>query len=76
MPGRGSIAQGYPTKTAKLLALGARQPVVTATLVEVGLVDPVAEGPVRTLERAGEISDRPPRAGQLHPLVAKLGRVR
>ena len=67
------------TNTAKLLALGARQPVV-----EVGprrgrpgrtQLRPVTNGPVRALELAGELSNRASRAGQLHHLMAKLGRV-
>ena len=38
------------TKTTKRLALGARRPVVAATLVEVGLADPVTDDLVRALE--------------------------
>lgn len=41
-------------------ALGARQPIVAATFVEIGLADPVTDGLVRALELAGELSDRAP----------------
>ena len=66
----------FTTKTAKLLTLGARQPIVSATFVEVGLADPVADGLVRALELAGEFANRAPRANQLHHLAAKLRRIR
>ena len=53
---------------------GSRSRSDVSRLIEVGLADPVTDVPVRALELPGELSDRSPRADQLHHLVAKLGR--